>query len=108
MSITQNASVRESFSLTAPEMGRLTEVCQVYEMVSSPKATCTGHRELLNAVWSRQEENFLRLKDLLRSSINPMTYEAGDLINITSKVVMPVQVQEDVGNQYEIGQQRYT
>jgi len=59
------------------------------------------------AVSTRQEENIPKLKNVFRSSMNPITYEGEDLANIITKVVMPVHVQKDVCNQDEIGQEMY-
>ena len=42
-----------------------------------------------------------------KSSINPMKYEEEDLTNIITRVVMPPEVQKDVCNQDDIGQQKY-
>lgn len=55
---------------------------------------------LSKAVWTRQEENILKLKNAIQSS---MTGECEDLINIITKVVMPNQVQKDVYSRDEIG-----
>ena len=104
--ITQNASARERFFLTAPELGRLAE--EAHQMAGSPTAIRKTHHELSTVVWTRQEENILKLKSVIRSSTNPMTYEEEDLVNIITKVIMPTQVQKDVCNQDEIGHQKYT
>ena len=80
MGITQNASPRERFFLTAPELSRFAEEAQVVE--GTPTATHKEHHDLLPAVCTRQEENIDRLKSVVRSSINPMKYEGGDLTNI--------------------------
>jgi len=47
------------------------------------------------------------MKNVLRSSMNPMKDEGEDLTNIITKVVMPAEVQKDVCNQDDIGQQAY-
>jgi len=103
--ITQNASARERFFLTAPELSRLAEEAQV--MAGSPTTTRKEHHDLSLAVWTRQEENIARLKTVLISSMNPMKYEGEDLPNIITMVVMPAEVQNDVCNQEDIGQQKY-
>ena len=78
--ITQNASARERFFLTAPELSRLAEEAQV--MAGSPISTTRQeHRDLSLAVWTRQEENIARLKKVIISSMNPMKYEGEDLPN---------------------------
>jgi len=53
--ITQNASARERFFLTAPELSRLAEESQV--MAGSSTTTRQEHHDLSPAVWTRQEEN---------------------------------------------------
>ena len=103
--ITQNASARERFFLTAPELSRL--AAEAHEMAGTPTAAKKRHHELSMAVWHRQEANVLKLKGAIVSSMNPMTHESEDLMNIITKVVMPTQVQEDVCNRDEIGQQKY-
>jgi len=59
------------------------------------------------AVWTRHEDNIARLKSVLRCSTNSMKYEEEDLTNIITRVVMPAEVQKDVCNQDDIGQQKY-
>jgi len=76
-------------------------------MAGSPTTTRKEHHDLSLAVWTRQEENIARLKTVLISSMNPMKYEGEDLPNIITKVVMPAEVQKDVCNQEDIGQQKY-
>ena len=39
------------------------------------------------AGWTRREENNARLKNELRSSMNPMTYDSKDLTNIITKII---------------------
>jgi len=99
--ITQNASARERFFLTAPELSRLAE--GAHKMAGSPTAARKEHHDLSMAVSTRQEENIAKLKDVFRSSMNPITYVGEDLTNIITKVVMPVHV----CNQDEIGQEMY-
>ena len=53
--ITQNASARERFFLTAPELSRLAE--EAHQMAGSPTATRKEHHDLSMAVWTRQEQN---------------------------------------------------
>jgi len=103
--ITQNASARDRFFLTGPELSRLAEEARV--MAGSPTAIWKDHHELSLAVWTRQEDNIAQLKSVLRSSINPMKYEEEDLTNIITRVMMPAEVQKDVCNQDDIGQQKY-
>ena len=76
-------------------------------MAGTPTATRKEHYDLSLAVWTRQEENIARMKNVLRSSMNPMKDEGEDLTNIITKVVMPAEVQKDVCNQDDIGQQAY-
>jgi len=103
--ITQNDSARDRFFLTGPELSRLAEEARV--MAGSPTAIRKEHHELSLAVWTRQEDNIARLKSVHRSSINPMKYEEVHLTNIITRVVMPAEVQKDVCNQHDIGQQKY-
>ena len=103
--ITQNASARDRFVLTVPERGKLAE--EAHQMAGSLTANQTAITTVATPVWSRQEENILRLKRVISSSTNPMTYTGGDLMNIITKVVMPPQVQQDVCSKDEIGQQMY-
>ncbi len=77
-------------------------------MASTPTATHKEHHDLsLASVWKRQEENIARLKRVVRSSINPIKCEGEDLTNIITKVLMPAEMQKDVCNQDDIGQQAY-
>ena len=103
--ITQNASAQERFFLTAPDLSRLAE--EAHNMAGSPTAARKEHHNLSMAVSTRQKENIAKLKNVFRSSMNPITYEGEDLTNIITKVVMPVHVQKDVCNQDEIGQEMY-
>ena len=68
--ITQNASARERFFLTAPELSRLAE--EAHKMAGSPTAARKEHRDLSTAVSIRQEENIAKLKNVFRSSMNPI------------------------------------
>jgi len=52
-SITHNASARERFFLTAPELGRLAE--EAHQMAGSPTATQKQDHELSTDVWTRQK-----------------------------------------------------
>lgn len=103
--ITQNASARERFFLTAPELSRLPE--EARQMDGLQSATRKEHHDLSTTVWARQEDNIRRLKNVIRESMNPMTHEGEDLTNIITKVVMPAEVEKDVCNQDEIGQKAY-
>jgi len=103
--ITQNASAREQFFLTAPELSRLAE--EAHTMAGTSTATHKEHHDLSLAVWIRQKDNIARMKSVLRSSMNPMKGEGEDLTNIITKVVMPAEVQKDVCNQDDTGQQAY-
>jgi hypothetical protein len=76
-------------------------------MAGSLSATRKEHHDLSTPVWTRQEDNICQLKNVIRSSMNPMTYEGEDLTNIITKVAMPTQVQTDVCSQDEIGQKAY-
>jgi len=68
--ITQNASARERFFLTAPELSRLAE--EAHKTAGSPTAARKEHRDLSTAVSIRQEENIAKLKNVFRSSMNPI------------------------------------
>ena len=105
VSITQNASARERFFLTALELSRLAEEANV--MAGSLRASENKHHDLSLAVWTKQEKNVTRLKNVLRSSMNPMTYKSEDLSIIITKVVMTAQIQKDVCSRDDIGQQEY-
>jgi len=87
------------------QLSRFAEEAHV--MAGLPTTTCKEHHDLSLAVWTRQEENIARLKTVLMSSMNPMKYEGEDLPNIITMVVMPADVQKDVCNQEDIGQQKY-
>ena len=76
-------------------------------MADSPTAIRKEHHELSLAVWTRQEDNIVRLKSVLKSSISPMKYEQEDLTNIITRVAMPTDVQKDMCNQDDIGKQKY-
>ena len=102
---TQNASARERFFLTAPELSRLSE--EAHEMSGSLTATRKQHHDLSRVVWTRQEENILKLKNVIVSFMNPMMHKSEYLTNIITKMVMPTQVQKDICNHDEIGQQEY-
>lgn len=103
--MTQSASSRDRFFLTVPVLSRL--AAEANTMASSPTAARKYHHDLSIAVWTRQEENILKLKNVIASSMNPMTGECEDLTNIITNVVMPNQVQKDVCNQDETGQLKY-
>jgi len=77
-------------------------------MAGTPTISRNVHHELSMAVWSRQEENILKLKNVIKSFLTPMTHEGEELTNIITNVVMPAQVQKDICSQDEIGQQKYT
>jgi len=76
-------------------------------MAGSPTTTRQEHHDLSLAVWTRQGENIARLKKVIISSMNPMKYEGEDLPNIITTAVMPAEMQNDVCNQEDIGQQKY-
>lgn len=96
LGINQNASAQGRFFLTGLELSRLAE--EALKMAGSPAAARKGHHDLSMAVWTRQEENIVKLKNVFRSSMNPITYESEDLTNIITKVMMPVHVLKDVCN----------
>ena len=73
--------------MTAPELSRLAE--EAHKMAGSPTAARKEHHDLSIAVWTMQEENTAKLKNVFRSSMNPIIYEGKDLTNIITKVVMP-------------------
>ena len=87
--ITQNASARERFFLTAPELNRLSE--EAHEMSDTLTATRKQHHDLSRVVWTRQEENILKLKNVIVSFMNPMMHKSEYLTNIITKMVMPTQ-----------------
>ena len=68
--ITQNASARERFFLIAPDLSRLAE--EARKMAGSPTAAWKEHHDLSMAVSTRQEENIAKLKNVFRSSMNPI------------------------------------
>ena len=72
--------------MTDLELSRLAEEAQ--KMAGSPTAAWKEHQDLSMAVWTRQEENTAKLKNVFRSSVNPIKYEGEDLTNIITKVVM--------------------
>jgi len=49
----------------------------------------------------------VKLKNVIKSFLNPMTHDDEVLINIITKVVMLPQVQKDICSQDEIDQQKY-
>jgi len=55
--ITQNASARDRFFLTGPELSQLAEEVRV--MAGSPTAIQKEHHELSLAVWTRQKTTLL-------------------------------------------------
>lgn len=77
-------------------------------MAGTPTTSRNVHHDLSMAVWTRQEENIVKLKNVIESFMNPMKHEGDELINIITKVVMPPQIQKDICSQDEIGQQKYT
>ena len=58
-------------------------------MVGSPTAARKEHPDLLRAVWTRQEENILKLKNMIVSFMDHVMHECKDLTNIIRKTVMP-------------------
>ena len=102
---TKNASACERFFLTAPELSRLAE--EARQMAGSQSATYKEHHDLSTTAWARQEDNICQLENVIRESMNPMTHEGEDLMNIITKVVMPAEVQKDVCNQQEICPKAY-
>jgi len=92
--ITQNASARERFFLTAPELSRLAEEAHV----------TTGSLQRINTMTCR----WLTGQGKKRTfCMYPMTHKSEDLSNIITKVVMPAQIQKDVCSRDDIGQQEY-
>ncbi|XP_068217837.1 uncharacterized protein [Palaemon carinicauda] len=61
-----------------------------------------------NDCMDKARREHLRLKSVLRSSVNPVKYEREDLTNITTKIVIPAEVKKGVHIQEEIGQEMYT
>ena len=60
------------------------------------------------AVWTRQEKNIVKLNNVIKSFLNPMTRDDEELVNIITKVVMLPQVKNTLCSQEEIDQQKYT
>ena len=61
-------------------------------MAGSATAARKDHHDLSMAVWTRQEENILKLKNVIASSMSPMTGECEDLRNVITNVVVPNRV----------------
>src|SRR6218665_1618040 len=59
-------------------------------------------------VWTKQEKSIVKLKNMIKSVLNPMTHEGEELTNIVKKVVMLPQVQKDLCSQDEIGREKFT
>src|SRR6218665_122344 len=72
----------------------------------TPTTSRNIHHDLLLAIWTGQEKNLVKLKNVIKFSLNPMTHDDEELINIITKVVMLSQVKNTLCNQDEIGQQR--
>src|SRR6218665_47687 len=58
----------------------------------TPTTSRNIHHHLLLAVWTRQEKNIVKLNNVIKSFLNPMTRDDEELINIITKVVMLPQV----------------
>src|SRR6218665_3144003 len=58
----------------------------------TPTTSRNIHHDLLLAVWTRQEKNIVKLKNVIKSCLNHMTHDDEELINIITKVVMLPQV----------------
>src|SRR6218665_1661841 len=59
-------------------------------------------------VWTKQEKSIVKLKNMIKSVLNPMTHEGEEVTNIVKKVVMLPQVQKDLCSQDEIGRETFT
>src|SRR6218665_927114 len=58
----------------------------------TPTTSRNIHHDLLLAVWTRQEKKIVKLKNVIKSFLHPMTHDDEELINIITKVVMLRQV----------------
>src|SRR6218665_1159959 len=58
----------------------------------TPSTSRNIRHDLLLAFWTRQEKNIVKLKNVIKSFLNPMTHDDEELINIITKVVMLRQV----------------
>src|SRR6218665_1704688 len=77
----------------------------------TPTTSCNIHHHLLLAVWTRQEKNIVKLNNVIKSFLNPMTRDDEEMINIITKptkVVMLPQVKKYMCSRDEIDQQKYT
>src|SRR6218665_2370571 len=83
--ITQNDTACELYFLIAPELSRLAEDAIRWQ---TPTTSPNLHHDLSLAVWTRQEKNIVKLKNVIKSFLNPMTHNGEELINIITKVVM--------------------
>ena len=102
--ITLNTNARSKYFLIAPELARLAEKAKEMSGTSAGKRA-KQHHDLSTAVRTRQEKNIEQLVTSFSNFTNPFLDESGDLFNITTKVVMPQKVKEDMCQQSAIGSQ---
>src|SRR6218665_1348215 len=56
----------------------------------TPTTSRNIHHHLLLAVWTRQEKNIVKLNNVIKSFLNPMTRDDEELINIITKLTKVV------------------
>src|SRR6218665_2586341 len=66
------------------------------------------HHDLLLAIWTRQERNIVKLKNVIKSFLNPMTHDDEELINNHHESRHAGTSKKYICSQDEIGQQKYT
>ena len=104
VSITLNESARTKFFLTSPELSRLaTEAERITGVTTNP----TQHHRLSPTYISNEEKAVTALTSTFRNYTNPFREESNQLFNLATKVVAPLEVQQDICCQDAIGKELF-
>ena len=77
-------------------------------MAGTSSKTPMHHHNLTIAVRSRQEKDIDRLVSSIQSLTNPFSEESVDFYNLVTKVVIPVKVKKNLGEQSAIGKELFS
>ena len=100
--LTNKSASLLKYCLCAPELARLGR--ETEEMVGMTATLCHRHHYLTTASLSRREKNVRKLVEVLKPS-NPFADKSTRLYNIMTKQVIPEQIEKDILNMEERGQQ---
>jgi len=91
--ITQKPGALSRFFLIAPELARLSQEAEA--VAGCSEEGCLKHHNLTPAAVHHQEQRIMQLKQYI-SDNNPLQVDGTDLMNFSTKCMLPVKTTEDM------------